>query len=226
VALTSAPVSREITVDSDVVEWFDHFTEIADTRLRVGVQHDDDYLYLAVVSTQRATVEQIARDGLTIWFDTTASKQAGHGLRYPVPPASQTRPDDRSGPDMIDVYFEVDKPIRRPVGASPGLQADMAFDFGAFTMELRVPRQFVGPDGFHVHIPDGAAVGIGFETVGPEASGNMEGDRDAGGRDLDGARGNTGGFGAVGRDFGGRGAGGPSPLFTGAIETWIRVTVP
>ncbi len=229
-SLTSAPVTREIEVDADVVEWFDHFNEIADTRLRVGVQHDADYLYLAVVSTQRATVQQIAREGLTIWFDTTAGKQTGYGLRYPVGPPPQGGPQARTGPDrdpgLIDLFFEVDKPIRRPVASAPGLQAHMGFDFGAFTMELRIPRHDVGPDGFHVHLPPGATVQIGFETAGPDADGGTSSDRGAGGRDMDGARGNTGGFGAVGRDFGGRGAGGPSPLFTGAIEAWIGVTLP
>ncbi len=214
-SLTSAPVTREIEVDADVVEWFDHFNEIADTRLRVGVQHDADYIYLAVVSTQRATVQQIAREGLTIWFDTTAGKQTGYGLRYPV-----------GEPGDIDVYFEVDKPIRRPVASAPGLQADMGFDFGAFTMELRIPRHDVGPDGFHVHLPPGAMLQIGFETAGPSADGETSADRGPDGRNMNGARGNTGGFGAVGRDYGGRGAGGPSPLFTGAIESWIRVTLP
>lgn len=227
-SLTSSPVSREIEVDSDVVEWFDHLTEVADTRLRVGVQHDDDYLYLAVISTQRATVQQIAAEGLTIWFDTTGGKQTGYGLRYPVGHEPRSGPEARTraarDAGLIDLFFEADKPIRRPVASAPGLQADMAFDFGAFTMEMRIPRRDVGPDGFHVLLPPGATLSIGFETDGPDPNADTSEGRD--GRSVDGARGNTGGLGAVGRDFGGRGAGGPSPLFTGPVQEWIKVTIP
>lgn len=225
-AITSSPVSREIEVDSDVVEWFDHLTEVADTRLRVGVQHDDEYLYLAVISTQRATVQQIADSGMTIWFDTSGTRQPGNGLRYPVGRGVGSGSATRTGPDkgLIDLFFEVDKPIRRPVASAPGLLADAGFEFGAFTMEMRIPRRDVGPDGFHVLLPPGATVSIGFKTDGPDPIRDAADGRD--GRGVDGARGNTDGFGAVGRDFGGRGAGGPSPLFTGPVEEWIRVTLP
>jgi len=233
--VTSSEPERDHRTDADMVEWMDHTVEIADTRLRVGVRHDDDWYYIGVLSTQRATVQQIAARGLTLWFDASGEKTKGLGLRYPVgmlnalpggPASEEDMPREtdermdmlRESAPLVDLYFEEDKPIRRQLASLPGLEAAYSFEFGAFTMELRIPRSAARSDDFAVPTPGEGILRVGFATEqAPRPPG------DEGGNTLPGARGNTGGFGAVGRDFGGRGAAGPSPIFQGPIDEWIKV---
>lgn len=233
--ITSSAPEREHITDADMVEWMDHTVEIADTRLRVAVRHDDDRYYIGVLSTQRATMQQIAARGMTLWFDPSGEKNKRLGIRYPVgilnaspggpasesdiPRETEERMDLlRDSAPLVDLYFEEGKPIRRQIAALPGLKAAYSFEFGAFTMELRIPRSATRSDNFAVPGPVDGMLRVGFATEqAPRPAG------DDAGNTLPGARGDTGGFGAVGRDFGGRGAAGPSPIFQGPIDEWIKV---
>ena len=228
-SITSSHPDRNIVVDGDMVEWIDRLTEIADTRLRVGVQHDDDFVYIAVLSTQRATVQQIASGGLTIWFDSTDAKQNGLGFRYPVgisnlPAAIRSTDEERmarlrDASNQIDLYFEPEKPIRRPTASNPGFEAASGFEFGAFTMEIRLPRHSDRTDALTVPVSADGSVWLGFQTGGGRNPTQEDEDRE-----TVGGRGPTGGIGAVGRDFGGRG-GGPAGMYMGPIDTWINVSL-
>ncbi|PIQ61001.1 MAG: hypothetical protein COV99_10405 [Bacteroidetes bacterium CG12_big_fil_rev_8_21_14_0_65_60_17] len=235
-SVTSSAPERDHLTDADMVEWMDHTVEIADTRLRVGVRHDDNWYYIGVLSTQRATVQQIAARGLTVWFDPSGEKTRGLGIRYPVgilnassggptseadmPRETEERMDLlRESAPLVDLYFEEGKPIRRQLASLPGLEAAYSFEFGAFTMELRIPRSAAQSDDFSVPTPSEGMLRVGFATE--QAPRPPDDDP---GSTLPGARGNTGGFGAVGRDFGGRGNG-PSPIFQGPIDEWIKVVL-
>jgi len=228
-SITSSSPDRDIVVDGDMVEWIDRLTEIADSRLRVGVQHDEDFVYIGILSTQRSTVQQIAADGLTIWFDSTDAKEHGLGLRYPVgvanlPVAIRSSEEDRmarlrDAANQIDLYFEPEKPVRRPTASNPGLQAASGFEFGAFTMEIRIPRHSDRNDALTVPVATNGSVWLGFQTGRDQNTAPDDDDRD-----TMGGRGPTGGIGAVGRDFGGRGNG-PAGMYTGPINTWINVSL-
>ncbi len=236
-SVTSTAPERDHRTDADMVEWMDHTVEIADTRLRVGVKHDEDWYYIGVLSTQRATVQQIAARGITIWFDPSGEKTKSLGVRYPVgilnaspggPTSESEMPREteermdllRDSAPLVDLYFEEGKPIRRQLASLAGLEAAYSFEFGAFTMELRIPRSAARSDEFAVPTPMEGMLRVGFATEqAPRPT-----DEEAGST-LPGARGNSGGFGAVGRDFGGRGAAGPSPLFQGPIDDWVKVLI-
>lgn len=224
--------SRKVFADADLIEWVDHLTSYENERIRVGVMHDDENVYIAVNTTNRALIQSIMAGGLTLWLNGVGDDSKETGLKYPLGMRDvrrgnadpQRRQDNRARNDLLDltlsemdVYFEEDKPIRRSVRANSRFSAAASYDFGAFSVEFIIPRgQDSGSDIF-ISSLDGLAFGLGIETVefsGERRAGARQGG--AGGRGGRGGRG--GGRGGARGASGGGGSAGFSP-----VDIWLKV---
>jgi hypothetical protein len=248
--LASTSVSKKMFADADLVEWADKMSEYEDGRLKVGVQHDDEHIYLALSTTNRGLIQQIMTGGLTIWLNDAGDKTKKTGIKYPLgiidvrePGVGGARPGGagRAGTDQTqdgggnrndlleatqsnyELFYEENKGIRKPVGSDPRLKLGSSFDYGMFAVEMIIDRGAEGMSDVVIN-PSGAhSFGIGIET--PDLS-KMNANAGSGAPAGGGGRGGRGGRGGGGRGGagGGQGAGG-GPGGAAPIQLWISVSL-
>jgi hypothetical protein len=119
---------REIKVDGDASEWNETLTVFKDAGFSCGLMNDSEYLYVAVVATDRQVVRQIMLAGLYMWFDEKGKQEKNFGVYFPIglresgeaPPAPTGEPGEpaASGP-----------PASRPTGRRPGNPDSLATAF-------------------------------------------------------------------------------------------------
>ena len=78
--------TEPVSVDGQPTEWRGLTTYVQNPNASIGVMNDDEYVYLCFSTPLKAAAAQIARDGLTIWFDAGGGKNKQFGIRFPVPP--------------------------------------------------------------------------------------------------------------------------------------------
>src|SRR4030042_2676644 len=88
--LTTCGSSREIlssltdskaSVDGQIDEWENNLVYLEDSKCTIGFQNDDNYLYLCLLTADKADIMKIFTLGVTVWFEPENGKILG--LRYP-----------------------------------------------------------------------------------------------------------------------------------------------
>jgi hypothetical protein len=82
-AIQSVSVEKRPTIDGDPADWEGGIAAVEDAPFSFGIQHDDDFLYLAISSVNRDFTQQLLRTGLILWFDVNGSQEKTSGLRFP-----------------------------------------------------------------------------------------------------------------------------------------------
>jgi uncharacterized membrane protein YgcG len=154
----------KITIDGDGSEWHNNSVYMEDPGAAIGIMNDSDYIYIALMSSDRTVQRQIMTSGLTIWFDVTNKKEQHFGIHFPLG-MREMRPDSmrlnsssrgKSGMDASEVQrrladlleqmdeFEIIGPAQgnqRTVFLSESLSVDVRIgrSGSAFVYELKVP---------------------------------------------------------------------------------------
>jgi hypothetical protein len=76
--------TQNITIDGNDSDWGSTLVYYEDINSLVGVQNDNDYLYLCLVTTDQQIQRKIFAMGLTIWFDNSGSNDKKFGIRFPL----------------------------------------------------------------------------------------------------------------------------------------------
>jgi hypothetical protein len=76
--------AQNITIDGNDSDWGSSLVYYEDINSLVGVQNDNDYLYLCLVTTDQQIQRKIFAMGLTIWFDNSGSNDKKFGIRFPL----------------------------------------------------------------------------------------------------------------------------------------------
>ena len=94
--VSSAWRAREIAVDGQRADWQEiGVYDLADQGIQVGVAHDDQSLYLLLITPNRMLAMQVLRQGLTARFKPEKGTRAG--LWLGCPRAVRMRPDSARG---------------------------------------------------------------------------------------------------------------------------------
>lgn len=75
----------EISVDGKYTDWSraaDYYDERA--KVVVNLVNDADYLYVCLISRNRAIETKIMESGLTVWFDPDGAQEKVFGIRFPI----------------------------------------------------------------------------------------------------------------------------------------------
>ncbi len=185
-----ANVRRTIVVDGDNSEWTNIPSHAEDNKLSVSTCTDDEFLYVCLASSDRATKMGIMHAGLMVWIDREGGKGKTFGINFPLggmrvdPPMmgggdpnpatmqhtieSQMNELDIVGPGKKDRY-------RVSTANTGGIQAKIG-RVGTETMvyELRVPLKITSQRPRALEAINGRNIGIGFETgefPGPPGAG-------------------------------------------------------
>ena len=252
-AFTSHWRDREISIDGDQQEWFGNLLVPEGQHVTIGVMNDDAYLYLTMSSTDRSTMMQIMRFGLTVWFDPRGGKKKVLGIKYPMGGLEggmgaaagrlrgrNERPDWEAQLQSVresQLWVEVlgpDKDDLARVGVKNegGIQVEIgASSYGQLVYELRIPFVPTPGNPYALNTSPGETIGIGIETGAidrdalrsPRGGGGRRGGMPGGG--LPG-----GGLPGAGRRAGGMRGGGmrggsPGRQMPQPLKYWTRVTL-
>ncbi len=76
--------TQNITIDGNDSDWSGSLVFYEDINSLIGVQNDNNYLYLCLVTTDQQLERKILMTGLTIWFDNEDKGDKKFGIRFPV----------------------------------------------------------------------------------------------------------------------------------------------
>jgi hypothetical protein len=76
--------TQNITIDGNDSDWSNSLVFYEDINSLVGVQNDNDCLYLCLVTTDQQFERKILVTGLTIWFDNEDKGDRKFGIRFPI----------------------------------------------------------------------------------------------------------------------------------------------
>ncbi len=185
------------TIDAAIDDWLGVLKPVDGQPFSLGVQNDGDFLYLALLSNDPGVVQQIAFQGLVVWFDPTGDNEQAFGLRFPLGisaarrggegPRPGTQGAPRRDPDVVAELFNnapadveflnagARSGVRQAVATIPGIEAKATLEYGTLTYELKIPLQQTDTYGFAVGAAPGTAISLGIET--PEMDRRPPGDR-------------------------------------------------
>ncbi len=235
---------REVTIDGRNTEWSGFLSPLDDKGTSAGVLNDDKFLYLAIVTSNPQLQRQINRLGLTVWFDQKGGEDKKFGIHYPVGIAGFERRNEagdadepagrepeREAAQNASSEVEIIGPSEADrhemtLAETGGIEARFNQVKDTLVYELKVPLRDDGTHPFAIGTTAGATIGIGAETVLPQAvrqpsEGSMEGGR-GGGYGGRGGFGGRGGRGGRGGGFGGRSPSGSRPE---PFNAWAKVTL-
>ncbi|MBI5472395.1 MAG: hypothetical protein HY961_08635 [Ignavibacteriae bacterium] len=182
---------RTIVVDGDNSEWANIPGHAENNKLNVSACTDDEFLYVCLSSSDRATKMGIMRAGLMVWIDREGGKGKTFGINFPFGGMRADPPMMRDGDpngglggesngepngemqhtiesqmNELDIVGPGKKDRYRVSTANTGgIQAKIG-RVGKETMvyELRVPLKKTSQRPRAVEAIDGKNIGIGFET--------------------------------------------------------------
>lgn len=74
----------DIVIDGADFEWTDTLAEIPTVPASLSVTNDQTHVYVRVRVTDPATIQQVVRGGLIVWFDPRGGDDRTFGIKYPV----------------------------------------------------------------------------------------------------------------------------------------------
>jgi hypothetical protein len=76
---------REINVDGKYTDWVETTTYYDEkSKTVLNLMNDADYLYICLISRNRAIETKIMESGLIVWFDPDAGQKKVFGIRFPI----------------------------------------------------------------------------------------------------------------------------------------------
>jgi hypothetical protein len=220
--LTSSWNMNEVTIDGRASEWGTHLSALKDTHVSLGVQNDEDYLYLCLMSTDLQFRRQIMGLGLTVWFESDNGGKLG--IQYPIGMREQGRlasfePEENRQPE--DRQRLVEEALKNleilgpgkddrnllSILQTPGISVKVGNSEGPVVYELKLPLQKSSDHPYAVGVVPGSTVKVAIQTgkfepqmrQGEGPGGGMRGGRRGGGGGPP-----TGGMPGGGRYGGGR----------------------
>ena len=221
--------NRPVVIDGRNTEWGTSLVLLDDKETSIAILNDSDFIYIGMVSTNRNLRNQVARRGMTIWFDVEGGKNQKFGVHYPMG-FDISRPEPEAGSDaesqssmpqnttpVDDLEIEgPGKDDHHPMtfAEAGGIEAKYKITNGVLVYEMKVPLSDKSTSPFTVGAKTGAVIGVGAETSNAKNSprppeGVAEGGGGRGGMGGEGGYGGGGyGGGGRGRRGGGEGGGG------------------
>ncbi len=170
----------EIRIDGEESDWENRLTYFEKERLGLGIQNDDDNLYIILKTYDRSAQLQVVRNGLTIWFDPEGKKKKRFGIRYPIGlqeygtvqrrgrymDSPQPEIGEKESAEMLSEIeiIQAGEKTRLPRIAVAGIRVAMSDRAGPLVYEIQIPLQ--ADDGllYAIGTNAGEQISVGFET--------------------------------------------------------------
>ncbi len=80
--MNSRRTISEIIIDGKDDDWQGKVNVVNDGSFAIGIQHDENYIYFCIITTNELRVKQMLMHGIDIWFGTSIGKK--YSVRYPL----------------------------------------------------------------------------------------------------------------------------------------------
>ena len=242
--------SGNIKIDGNQEDWGNTINFLKDENIGVGIQNDSDYVYICLVTSNRAYIMRALRNGFTIWIDPQNDNRT-YGIKYPIGMSNDMmfNYQEKQSGSYQDIGSEMKKHQNSmnefelvnkdgemlsgiPVKNNYGIEAKINITRDQLVYELRIPLNHSINKGFFVNTTPGSKIKLGFEEGTFDRSKMRQGNREEGGfgegtGEGDGDEGRRGGGrrGEYGEGRMGRGGnfGGRSGQNSGELNTWLDV---
>lgn len=177
VSLQSSAPSEPITVDAQLLEWGGTLNDLGKDDLSIGVQNDDEDLYVSISTRDPRTIGKIMRTGLIVWVDPAGGKARTFGIRFPLGFARSEDGESDLGEGLaanrvrierstqeIEIIGENGQTVRRRKDSVPGMSVQVEADERVLTYELQVPLAMREGILYAVNAAPGDEIGIGLST--------------------------------------------------------------
>ncbi len=226
--LTSKWRTQNITIDGNDNDWGNSLVMMDKLNALVGVQNDNDNLYLCFVTSDNDLQMKILRMGLTVWIDRTGSDDKKFGIRFPLGFLGMNRGNfQRDGSNMqqgerpnqdemkeriinnqreMEIVGPNNESTRVNLSELKGMQLKIGLNEGRMVYEMKIPLSFKNGANYAINADTGSTISVGLETGSFEARRNSGGEGFSGGGEGGGFQPPEGGIGGEGGDdFGGGG---------------------
>lgn len=202
--LSSSWSKGTVTVDGAANEWSSQLTGLKDTHVSLGVQNDQDYLYLCLTSADPQFRRQILGVGLTVWFESENGEKIG--VQYPIGMVQQRALGSFGGEAFRDTT-ERERIVEQSLQdleilgpgkddrnllstlQVPGINVKLGGSEGSSIYELKIPLKKTQDHPYAVGVAPGSTVKLAIQTgkferegrQGYERGGGMRGGRRRGG---------------------------------------------
>ena len=229
-----------MVIDGTSVEWDGAVTYFEESRIAVGVQNDEDYLYVSLVTTDARRQFQILGRGAVVWFDPHGGQAKPFGIRFPLGASAlgmgdgmERRMAEGERPDLdrlvrmyqgtgaqLEILVDQEVKTRAPVEDVRGIDVAVNQIQSALVYEIKVPLEMSADVDYAIGTEPGKVIGIGLETPEMDDPETMrermpEADEGMDRGDMGGRRGGPGRGGELG---GGQGMQLPQP-----VDVWAKV---
>ena len=175
--LSSRWTDQELAITGDGSHWKDATTDIVGPDVSIGVKNDKNYLYVGLITSNRATQLQLLALGCTAWFDTEGKKSKTFGIQFPVSGLLQGRRFPAQGkPEELQALINAaqrqlvicgtgeGEQHRMSVQEARGVEAHLGYADGTLTYELKVPLQKNNDSPYAINADMKKPLFLGFET--------------------------------------------------------------
>ena len=76
-----------VKIDGNISDWENGLHPVKDEGVSLGFKNDDKYLYICLVTNDRAKIMQMMRAGFIVWFTPQSGNPETFGIKYPMPPS-------------------------------------------------------------------------------------------------------------------------------------------
>ena len=201
--LSSSWSSSAVAVDGSAGEWSSHLTNLKDTHVSLGIQNDQDFLYICLMSAEPQFRRQVLGLGLKVWFESESGQT--FGVRYPIGMLKRRAqgslstdgnrdPGQRERMEQSLQDLEILGPGKEDrnllsILQAPGISVKLGGSEGSVIYELKVPLRRSHDHPYAVGVALGSTVKLAIQTgkledemrQGSETGGGMRGGRRRGG---------------------------------------------
>lgn len=204
----------EINIDGRSSDWLGKLMYIDDAHISVGLQNDEESLYICIVVENPSLRAQVMGQGLTLWFDPEGGKNKSFGIKFPLGRqltveqrkmmTARGSEQDREkwmeefkpAPlrELEILYPDENKSVKLSIKKAKGIDVMLKPSSGVLVYELKVSLRGSEPHPYAIGVKAGNTIGIGLEV--PKR--DMSAIRNAGRGRMSGSGGMRGG-GGMGR---------------------------
>ncbi|MGB5872479.1 MAG: hypothetical protein WBH56_02040 [Bacteroidota bacterium] len=215
----------EIVVDGNHTDWGTALKYMEGEKAAAGSMNDGESLYICFVTSDQASIVQVLRGGLTVWFAAQSEDATEIGLRYPLRGVQGPGMTPRSGGSGAMDPAEIEERVKgfiaaqrefrivnehsellesHMTGSRGAFEVTVGFEGGQLVYEMKAPLAHSNEAPIAIGAAPGGVVEVHLESELPDRSEMMA---QAGGRPSGGRGGGTPPGGGMGGGRGGSGGG-------------------
>jgi hypothetical protein len=178
--LTSNPRNADIMIDGNANDWEGKTAVLRNHNATLGVQHDDEFLYLCFTTSDRQVQFQVLGMGMTVWFDPEGKEKKSFGVHFPIGMDAPGRMLPRPGQadvDFLGIALQRQRPElelltpgnlqpkRGSMGQFAGVQARLGRNQDVLVYELKVPLRASQQHTWSVEAISATPLSVGLEAT-------------------------------------------------------------